>query len=182
MTWENVFKNKILDSLSHPVKPNMHAHIPLKYEEFVKVSCWRQLDLSFRKEGNFIVFRLEDGKDVIESLKRVAKEHQVQSGVILSGIGMLRDSEISFFSREKMNYVTNKFNEPVELLAFSGNISMLNNESFFHLHVALAKEDNNAIGGHLKKATVHNTLEGVIVKLSKIKLTRDSKTGILSMS
>ena len=138
--------------------------------------------MSFRKEGNLIVFRFEDGKDVIESLKRVAKGHQIQSGVILSGIGMLRDFEISFYSREKVGYVTNKFNEPVELLSFSGNISIRNSETFFHLHVALAKEEKSAIGGHLKKAMVHNTLEGVIVKFSKIKLTRDSETGILSIS
>jgi len=138
--------------------------------------------LSFRKEGNLIVFRFEDGKDVIESLKRVVEEHQIQSGLILNGIGMLRDFEISFYSREKADYVTNKFNEPVELLSLSGNISLRNNETFFHLHVALAKEDKSAIGGHLKKATVHNTLEGVIVKFSKIKLTRDPETRILSIS
>ena len=140
------------------------------------------MGLSFRKEGNLVVFRFEDGKDVIESLRRVAKEHQILSGVILSGIGMLRDFEISFYSREKMGYVTTKFNEPVELLSFSGNISIRNNEPFFHLHVALAKEDNSAIGGHLEKAMVHNTLEGVIMKLSKIELTRDVETGILSIS
>lgn len=138
--------------------------------------------MSSRKEGNLIVFRFEDGKDVIESLKRVTKEHNIQSGIILSGIGMLRNFEISFYSREKAGYVTNKFNEPVELLSLSGNISLRNDETFFHLHVALAKEDTTALGGHLKKAMVHNTLEGVIVKLSEIKLTRDSKTRILSIS
>jgi len=138
--------------------------------------------LSSGKEGNLIVFRFEDGKDVIESLKRVTKEHRIQSGVILGGIGMLRDSEISFYSREKAGYVTSKFDEPVELLSLSGNISLRNNEIFFHLHVALAKEDKSAIGGHLKKATVHNTIEGVIVKLSEIKLTRDPGTRILSIS
>ena len=138
--------------------------------------------MSSRKEGNLIVFKFEDGKDVIESLKRVTKEHKIQSGIILSGIGMLRNFEISFYSREKAEYVTNKFNEPVELLSLSGNISLRNNETFFHLHVALAKEDKSAIGGHLKKATVHNTLEGVIVKFSEIKLTRDPETRILSIS
>ena len=138
--------------------------------------------MSSRKEGNLIVFRFEDGKDVVESLKRVTKEHKIQSGIILSGIGMLRNFEISFYSREKAGYVTNKFNEPVELLSLSGNISLRNDETFFHLHVALAKEDTTALGGHLKKATVHNTLEGVIVKLSEITLTRDPETRIISIS
>ncbi|UCE15847.1 MAG: DNA-binding protein [Candidatus Bathyarchaeota archaeon] len=138
--------------------------------------------MSFRKEENLTVFRFEDGKDVIESLKQVAKEYQIQSGVILSGIGMLRDFEISFYSREKGGYVTSKFNEPVELLSLSGNISLRNNETFFHLHVALAKEDTSVVGGHLKKATVHNTLEGVIAKFSEINLTRDPETRILSIS
>ena len=138
--------------------------------------------MSFGKEGSLIVFRFEDGKDVVEGLRHVAEEHQILSGLILSGIGMLRDFEIAFYSREKMEYVTTNFNEPVELLSFSGNISMRNNETFFHLHVGLAKEDGSAIGGHLEKATVHNTLEGAIVNLSEVKLTRDSETGILSIS
>jgi len=128
-----------------------------------------------------IVFRFEDGKDVVESLKRVTEEHQIRSGVVLGGIGMLRDFEISFYSREKAGYVTSKFDEPVELLSLSGNISLCNNETFFHLHVALAKEDKSAIGGHLKRATVHNTLEGVIVKFSEIKLKRDPETRVLSV-
>ena len=133
------------------------------------------------KEGNLIVFRFEDGKDAIESLKRPAKKHHIQSGIILSGIGMLRHVEISFYSREKASYVTHRFNEPVELLSFSGNISIRNKETFFHLHVALAREDNSAIGEHLKNATGHNTLEGVIMRLSQIRLTRDSATGVLSV-
>jgi len=140
------------------------------------------LGLSSGKEKNLIVFRFEDGKDVIESLKCVTKEHQIQSGAILSGIGMLRDFEISFYSREKAGYVTNKFKEPVELLSLSGNVSLRKNETFFHLHAALAKEDTSGIGGHLKKATVHNTLEGVILKFQKLKLTRDPETRILSIS
>ncbi len=154
----------------------------LKYEKFVKVNCGRWLSLSSGKEGNLIVFRFEDGKDVIENLKLIAKEHQIRSGVILGGIGMLRDFEISFYSREKRHYVTHRFNEPVELLSFSGNISVGNGETFFHLHVVLSREDDSAIGGHLKNAIVHNTIEGVIMKLSQIELTRDSATGILHVS
>ena len=99
--------------------------------------------MSSEKEGNLIVFRFEDGKDVVEGLGHVAKERQIRSGVILSGIGMLRDFEIAFYSRDKMEYVTTKLNEPVELLSVSGNISMRNNEPFFHLHVSLAKEDGS---------------------------------------
>ena len=138
--------------------------------------------MSAGKEGNLIVFRFEDGEDVRESLKRVAKEHQILSGVILSGIGMLRDFEIGFYSREKTNYVMHQFNEPIELLSCSGNISLENSETIFHLHVVLARNDNHAIGGHLNKATVHHTNEGVIMKLSQIQLTRDSGTGILHVS
>lgn len=138
--------------------------------------------MSFLKEEDFIVFRLEDGKDIIESMKQLAKDHQITSGVVIGGIGMLRDFEIGFYSRERMTYVTKGFNEAVELLSFSGNISNRNNESFFHLHVALAKEDTSTIGGHLEKATVHNTLEGVIMKLGRKKLTRDRQTGKLSIS
>jgi predicted DNA-binding protein with PD1-like motif len=140
------------------------------------------LDLHFGKEGKLIAFRFEDGEDAIESLKRVTKECEIQSGVILSGIGMIRNSEIGFYSREEAGYIVDKLNEPVELLSLSGNISQLITEPFVHLHVSLAKENKSVVGGHLKKATVHNTLEGVILKFSEISLTRDPETQRLSIS
>lgn len=136
----------------------------------------------FGKEGNLIAYRLKDGEEVIESLKLVAGKYGVKSGMILCGIGMIRDFEISFYSREEGRYMTTKFDEPVELLSLTGNISSRNNEASLHLHAALAKEDKNAIGGHLDKATVHNTIEGAIVKFSEIKLTRDAETRILHIS
>jgi predicted DNA-binding protein with PD1-like motif len=134
-----------------------------------------------KREGSLVVFRIEDGRNLVESLKGLVEEHGLESAFILSGIGMLRNVEISYYSREKKGYLSTKLNEPVELLSLSGNISLQNNESFLHLHVTLAKENTDSIGGHLKNATVHNTLEGAILQLNKLRLRKDPETRILSI-
>lgn len=131
-----------------------------------------------KKEENLIFFRFVDGEDVFDSLNKLAQNHNFDSGVILCGVGMLRNLEIGFLAG-KEGYVIDEYQEPVEILSLSGNISHRANRPFCHIHVALGQRDKSAFGGHLIRATVHNTLEGVVRKFLKIKLTRDSETGTL---
>ena len=126
-----------------------------------------------------IFFRFEDGEDVFESLSKLAQKHNVQSGVILCGIGMLRHFQIGFYAGGTEGYMIDEYQEPVELLSLSGDISLRANKPFFHMHVALGKRDKSAFGGHLISATVHNTLEGIIRKLTEIRLKRKAETGAL---
>jgi len=53
----------------------------------VNVRCRRHLVLCYLKEVNLIVFRFEDGEDVIENMERIAKEHQITSRMVISGDG-----------------------------------------------------------------------------------------------
>src|SRR5439155_14340501 len=56
------------------------------------VSC-----VESRRERDTVLVKLSDGEDLLPSLEAAAREHDVESGTVLWGIGMLRDFEIGFF-------------------------------------------------------------------------------------
>ena len=49
--------------------------------------------------------------------------------------------------------------DALEVLTLSGNCSNKEGEPFLHLHVILGRRDFSLLGGHLKEARVHPTLE-----------------------
>ncbi|MCD6427079.1 MAG: DNA-binding protein [Caldisericaceae bacterium] len=135
------------------------------------------------KEGNNIIsIRMEDGEDFFESLKTVCKNYKVESGIILNGIGMLRNLTIGYWDGAK--YVNEEVKEPVELVSMQGNIGTTENDGdpIIHIHIAVAKSDHNVIGGHFVKGIVNNTGEIFIQKLDNIVLLRKKdKNGLMGL-
>lgn len=52
-------------------------------------------EFTYKKEGKLIMVKLGDGENVVNSLKELVKENKLRSGLILGGVGMLRDVELS---------------------------------------------------------------------------------------
>src|SRR2546422_817967 len=50
-----------------------------------------------QQEGNAVVVKLSDGDDLFPSLEAAARKHDIESGTVLWGIGMLQDFEIGYF-------------------------------------------------------------------------------------
>ena len=129
-----------------------------------------------KREGDIIVAKLDDGEDVIKALERLVAEHELDSALILSGIGMLRELEIGFFNGEA--YEKKRFDVPMELTAMSGSIST-QPSLIMHIHVNVAGPDHAVQGGHFFGGTVNVTNELVLYVLSDIHLIRklDQETG-----
>ena len=123
-----------------------------------------------------VMVRFKDG----EALPTGLIELGVKSGVIVNGVGMLRDLELGYW--DGSNYVTEKIPEPVELLSLQGNIGVKDGEPVVHAHVAVAKKGGAAYGGHILRATVHNTAEVFIYKFDAINLVRKmEETGLAGL-
>ncbi len=118
------------------------------------------------KSGNFLVVRFEDGEKFPEALLGLG----IKAGAILSGVGMLRNLEMAYWNGKE--YVRERVDEPVELLSLQGNFGEREGKGVIHAHTVVAKEGGSALGGHLMKATVHNTAEVVIVELPGIVMER----------
>jgi len=120
--------------------------------------------LRAQADGDLMV-RLQDGEELFDSLRKL----EIGSGVILNGIGMLREVTIAYWSGSE--YQETEIGEPVELLCLQGNFTE-GERPQIHCHAVLMKEDGTIIGGHLRSATVHNTNEIFIKELEDIKLRR----------
>jgi len=110
--------------------------------------------------------RLADGEDLVEALGLLP----VKSGVILCGIGMVRDAMLGYWDGNE--YVGRALEAPAELLSLQGNIAFHGSERVVHAHVSIADAEGTVWGGHLMAATVHNTAEIALRISSEILLER----------
>lgn len=109
---------------------------------------------------NLIALRLDDGDDLLPSLKSLLGNDS--TAVIVSAIGMLRDFELGWLGPE--GYIRRTFREPFELLSVSGTVNRKpDGSAFIHPHASLSGADYSVVGGHLFGGRVHNTLEMVLM-------------------
>ncbi len=126
----------------------------------------------YKEHSGLIVIRLDDGETFPDELKSIFDDiPYMESGVVLSALGMLSDFELGYFRDGE--YHRDRFDVPMELIAISGSISR-NAEPWFHFHAALANEDKSVVGGHLFRGRVWGTLE-IFLLSSGLKLYRVPK-------
>ncbi len=127
------------------------------------------------KVGETLFIRMDDGESFYDVLYSILKDEGITSGVILNGVGMLRNFEIGWFGESK--YETERIEGTAyELISMNGNIAVKDEDIFAHVHVGLASPDKKMIGGHLFDATVNNTVE-LFILIPKLKLKRVEKGG-----
>jgi uncharacterized protein len=122
-----------------------------------------------RQEGDAVIVKLSDGEDLFPSLEAAARKHDVESGTVLWGIGMLQDFEIGFFA--PAGYEKSTIADRHELLALHGSIAMRGDPKL-HLHVALGRRDHTVIGGHLFRAKTAVVNEIQLSRFDGIRLNR----------
>jgi predicted DNA-binding protein with PD1-like motif len=123
------------------------------------------------------VVRLVDGEDLAAILAALP----IEAGIIVAGIGMLRDVELGYWNGSA--YETHSIDEPVELVSAQGNIAVADGERVAHCHLGIAHRDGSAAGGHLISATAHNTVELFLQETPGITLRRTPEpSGLLGLT
>ena len=134
-----------------------------------------------KEKNDFIFIHLFPNEDILEKITEACKKHKVETAVVLSGIGQLKQVRLGYF-KEKDNYVPQSFAKPFELLSLSGNICKDGDDIIIHFHVVLGDEQKNTLGGHLLNGTVEVTNEIVLLKIPlKIKRKLDHTTGLKNL-
>ncbi|MFC7234928.1 PPC domain-containing DNA-binding protein [Halosegnis marinus] len=109
---------------------------------------YRELD-----GGREFVARLEHGGDWRAQIERFAADEGVGAAFFV-GLGAVRDAEFYFYDQTEQEYYPEVFDEPLEVAACVGNVSMLDGEPFAHTHAVCSREDGTALAGHLNAGTV----------------------------
>ena len=94
-------------------------------------------------------FRLRRGDDLLLSIRRYAEENGIRAAAIVSGVGCVTRAVI----RDASGVTTHELSGRYEIVSITGTVSLART----HLHIALAGEDMQVIGGHLCQGTLVNT-------------------------
>jgi predicted DNA-binding protein with PD1-like motif len=137
------------------------------------------------EDDGTVVIRLHEGEDFFPTLRKALEKVDLRYGVILTGVGMLKDFELGWFEHATMGYKKQGFATPHELVAMSGTIAVAEGMEpavMPHVHVALAGPDMTLVGGHLWKATVTVLNEISIERVTKEIVRRHNpNTGLMEL-
>jgi len=144
--------------------------------------------------GRVIVARVKPGSDLLRSLQKIVVEEGVTSGVIVSGVGLLKQARLRNCKRLPEEYpITDAnrtylpFEKPLEILSISGNVTLAEGEPLVHAHVILSSvedEEITVIGGHLiEGCEIFGFSEFAILELEGIEMVKrfDEETQTLQL-
>ena len=127
---------------------------------------------------NTIILRFDNGDDVIKGLNAFCDEQNIQAAYF-TGIGACASTTLSYYNLEKKRYVDKKFEEDLEIVALTGNVAKLKNDSIIHMHGVFGDKKYLTIGGHVKKLVVSATCEIHLTVLhEKMNRSLDNATGL----
>lgn len=96
---------------------------------------------------------LDHGADWREEIESLAVEQEIEAAWF-NAMGAVQDAEVWYYDQFDQEYRAVTFDEPLEVAACVGNVSLLEGEPFAHTHAVLSRPSGQAIAGHLDAATV----------------------------
>lgn len=93
--------------------------------------------------------RLEKGADLRASIEDICISNSFDTAIVLSGVGCVYETRFRLAKAE--GYFESK--QDYEIVSITGTVSKGN----AHIHIALADEKGNVVGGHLEKGCLINT-------------------------
>lgn len=132
----------------------------------------------FKREGNIAVAKFTGGR-ILQNIRKMVEEMDIDSAIILNGIGMIENAVIGYYDGEK--YIEEFVKEPAEIVSLQGNVGRCNEEIIIHAHIGIACKDHLLRGGHLIDGNVRVVNEISLYILEKIKIRRAKKGKLMEM-
>jgi len=133
-----------------------------------------------RQRGRSFLLRLPYGEDLLLTLKRFCDENEITQGTLIV-IGAVQQATVGYYDQEAREYRANSFNQPMEVVSCSGNISLLEGKPFVHAHIVLADSEGKPVAaGHLMEDTIIFAGEAFVQELIGEPLVRkfDEQTSL----
>lgn len=142
------------------------------------MSICYNLSVQFVKSDNTYIIRLEKNESVIDELTKFCEKESINTATF-SGIGAVSSATLAFYNLGSKEYEFKTFSQDHEVVSLTGNVSLVENKPFLHIHCVLSNDKFECFGGHLKKGVVGATLEIRLTNLNiKIERELDNDTGL----
>ena len=143
--------------------------------------CWcaqKEVTMEYRRFGNTIVARIDQGEDVLEKMKRIAMLEDVKLASV-SALGTFSSMTVGIYDLEKRQFMGNDFEGMFEIVSFTGTINTMDGKYYSHIHAAAADAKGNVYGGHLSRGIIGATCEMVITVIDGVvDRVKDEETGL----
>lgn len=116
--------------------------------------------MKFQKQTPLHTYRirLERGEEVIHTLTDFCVQENIQNAWV-GGIGAVERAKIGYYNVDKKEYFSQVHTEVHEVISMTGNVALVENTPFIHIHAVLSNTKNEAFGGHVFEMYVAVTLE-----------------------
>lgn len=121
--------------------------------------------MEYRKFDDTYVVRLNKGEEVIESLKDLCKNENIELAEII-GLGASNLVEIGVFNVNTKEYNTKIFEGMFEITSLIGNVTRKDGEVYLHIHINFGDEEGLIKGGHLVRSIISATSEIVVRRIN----------------
>jgi len=118
-----------------------------------------------------IAVGIEPGEMLLETIDAAIRQHDVQNGAVVSGIGTLKTCRMHYITHTRFpsNDEFYTLEEPLELLSVSGIIA----DGKPHLHISVSCGQDQVWGGHLEpESEVLYLAEILILKANDMRMRR----------
>ena len=102
-----------------------------------------------------LAFRLKKGDDLRVSIEEICRNKDVDTAVVLSGVGCVYQAKIRLADAKKYLEVKRDY----EIVSLTGTIS----KGKAHIHISLSDDEGNCIGGHLESGCLINTTAEIVL-------------------
>jgi predicted DNA-binding protein with PD1-like motif len=131
--------------------------------------------------GRCITGRLAKGGDLLQALEKFCLDQNITLGEVRA-LGAVSRARVGFYDQTGKKYSFLEFDQPLEILALVGNISLKDGKPMVHAHVTLADAQGRAVGGHLAEGTPVFACEFAINEYTadqELARQPDAETGLL---
>ncbi len=124
--------------------------------------------------GRTFVAKLDFGSDLLEELNKICVQEYINAGYI-QVIGAVSSLKYGFFDQDIKEYIytTYAYDESLEIVSCSGNVSVKDGKPFCHVHICAADKKGKCVGGHLVAGTSVYAAEVVIQEILGEDLIRE---------
>lgn len=124
------------------------------------------------------VLVLERGEELHASLEAFAVDSGLKSAWV-SGLGGADKAILGFYDIATKEYVWSEFDEPLEIVSLTGNLSIVEGKPFWHVHGVFSGRNFQTVGGHVKKLVIGLTGELHITPFNtSVSRKHDETTGL----
>lgn len=125
---------------------------------------------------DFLFCRVDRGEDLLKSIVKAVEDTQLDTGIVVSGVGSLLKARIHMVSSNDFPPRDDflDFDGPLEIVALQGIIA----DRQPHLHITITNREFKSFSGHLEEGClILSICEVAIAKVQDPKLTRTVFSG-----